>query len=157
MQVTASNPMVRLEGRTALVIHLGGALASHPQFFGERARPGNMLGKFYVLHRGHIFVPQIFIILSPLWHNSFFPSSPTPIPIALTPIVLCGSFPLHIRIGTHDARCPSRHVSCILFVSSLYHPAASPLCPSALFRPLCTYPPPSSPFPNPKAKPTSMM
>ncbi|KAN0094927.1 Protein of unknown function (DUF1688) domain containing protein [Tylopilus felleus] len=43
MQVTAANPMVGLDGRTALLVRLGTALTSHPQFFGEDARPGNML------------------------------------------------------------------------------------------------------------------
>ncbi|KAF8452342.1 hypothetical protein L210DRAFT_3608397 [Boletus edulis BED1] len=43
MQVNAANPMVGLDGRVALLVRLGGALASNPQFFGEDARPGNML------------------------------------------------------------------------------------------------------------------
>lgn len=45
MQVTDTNPMVGLDGRTALLVRLSAALASNPQFFGEDARPGNMLGE----------------------------------------------------------------------------------------------------------------
>ncbi|KAG8215936.1 hypothetical protein J3R82DRAFT_7910 [Butyriboletus roseoflavus] len=43
MQVSATNPMVGLQGRTALLIRLSTALTSNPQFFGHDARPGNML------------------------------------------------------------------------------------------------------------------
>ncbi|KAF8552274.1 DUF1688-domain-containing protein [Imleria badia] len=43
MQVTEANPMVGLDGRTELLVRLSAALASNPQFFGEDARPGNML------------------------------------------------------------------------------------------------------------------
>ena len=45
MQVSPSNPMVGLTGRTELLIHLATALTSNPQFFGSDARPGNLLGK----------------------------------------------------------------------------------------------------------------
>jgi hypothetical protein len=44
MQVSSSNPMVGLEGRTSLLVGLSTALKSNPQFFGQDARPGNMLG-----------------------------------------------------------------------------------------------------------------
>ncbi|KIJ62080.1 hypothetical protein HYDPIDRAFT_182886 [Hydnomerulius pinastri MD-312] len=43
MQVSSSNPMVGLEGRTSLLVNLSTALKSNPQFFGDDARPGNML------------------------------------------------------------------------------------------------------------------
>lgn len=45
MQVSASNPMVGLAGRTTLLVNLATALASNPRFFGQDARPGNLLGK----------------------------------------------------------------------------------------------------------------
>jgi len=43
-QVTSLNPLVGLEGRTALLNRLGNALEKHPEFFGaEVARPGNVV------------------------------------------------------------------------------------------------------------------
>ena len=44
LQVTESNPITGLEGRTGLLTRLGGALGNQ-QLFGVEARPGNMLGK----------------------------------------------------------------------------------------------------------------
>lgn len=43
MQVSSSNPMSGIEGRTGLLANLGLALKSQPGFFGDSARPGNML------------------------------------------------------------------------------------------------------------------
>ncbi|KIO28293.1 hypothetical protein M407DRAFT_71964 [Tulasnella calospora MUT 4182] len=43
MQVTSANPMSGIEGRTGLLANLGQALQSTPEFFGDSARPGNML------------------------------------------------------------------------------------------------------------------
>lgn len=43
-QVTESNPMVGLEGRTLLLVNLSKALSSNPEFFGQDARPGNIVG-----------------------------------------------------------------------------------------------------------------
>ena len=43
-QVTASNPMVGLEGRTSLLTNLSKALKANPQLFGDDGRPGNMVG-----------------------------------------------------------------------------------------------------------------
>jgi hypothetical protein len=45
MQVKESNPMVGLEGRASLLKNLGMALKASPQFFGEEARPGNLIGE----------------------------------------------------------------------------------------------------------------
>lgn len=43
-QVTSLNPLVGLEGRTALLQRLGTALEAHPEFFGaEVSRPGNVV------------------------------------------------------------------------------------------------------------------
>jgi hypothetical protein len=44
MQVNESNPMVGLEGRASLLTNLGKALEANPQFFGQDARPGNLIG-----------------------------------------------------------------------------------------------------------------
>ncbi|KAF5352291.1 hypothetical protein D9758_011926 [Tetrapyrgos nigripes] len=44
MQVSESNPLVGLEGRTSLLKNLSNALLDNPKFFGEVGRPGNMLG-----------------------------------------------------------------------------------------------------------------
>jgi len=43
MQVSDTNPMVGLEGRTSLLQNLSNALKSKPKFFGEDARPGNLI------------------------------------------------------------------------------------------------------------------
>lgn len=43
MQVNSSNVMVGLEGRVSLLSNLGAALQSNPKFFGEDARPGNII------------------------------------------------------------------------------------------------------------------
>ncbi|KIO21314.1 hypothetical protein M407DRAFT_29089 [Tulasnella calospora MUT 4182] len=48
MQVTSANPMSGIEGRTGLLANLGQALQSTPEFFGDSARPGNMLGGLLV-------------------------------------------------------------------------------------------------------------
>ncbi|ELU42313.1 urg3 [Rhizoctonia solani AG-1 IA] len=45
MQVSASNPMSGLEGRSNLLANLGGALSASPEIFGSDGRPGNLLGK----------------------------------------------------------------------------------------------------------------
>lgn len=44
LQVSATNPMDGLEGRTQLLIRLGQAM-DNQTFFGEDGRPGNMLGR----------------------------------------------------------------------------------------------------------------
>ena len=44
MQVSDSNPMVGIEGRTSLLINLSKALKESPQFFGSDGRPGNVIG-----------------------------------------------------------------------------------------------------------------
>jgi hypothetical protein len=44
LQVTESNPIDGLEGRTSLLLRLGDALQNQ-EVFGLEARPGNMLGK----------------------------------------------------------------------------------------------------------------
>jgi len=44
MQVSESNPMVGIEGRTSLLFNLGKALKASPEFFGEDGRPGNLIG-----------------------------------------------------------------------------------------------------------------
>lgn len=43
MQVSSSNVMVGLEGRTSLLSNLSAALKANPQFFGEDERPGNII------------------------------------------------------------------------------------------------------------------
>ncbi|KAG6809716.1 hypothetical protein H0H92_015037 [Tricholoma furcatifolium] len=67
MQVDGSNPMVGLEGRTALLTGLSDALKANPQFFGEDGRPGNMAdflaSESKIDSNGQRIVP-----LSALWH-----------------------------------------------------------------------------------------
>ena len=43
LQVSPTNPIDGLEGRSSLLIRLGAAL-DNQQFFGVDSRPGNMLG-----------------------------------------------------------------------------------------------------------------
>ncbi len=72
-QVTASNPLVGLEGRAALLRRLGHALQDQPELFGPQARPGHLFdllteGKKTILTRdildvlltglGHIWPAQ---------------------------------------------------------------------------------------------------
>jgi hypothetical protein len=45
MQVSDLNPMVGIQGRTALLFNLAAALKANPTFFGPDARPGNLIGK----------------------------------------------------------------------------------------------------------------
>lgn len=45
LQVSDSNPLAGLDGRAQLLIRLGDAL-ENKTYFGEEARPGNMLGPF---------------------------------------------------------------------------------------------------------------
>lgn len=44
LQVSASNPIAGLEGRTGLLVRLADALNNHT-YFGADGRPGNMLGR----------------------------------------------------------------------------------------------------------------
>jgi hypothetical protein len=53
MQVSDSNPLVGLEGRSSLLYRLGSALKESPQYFGSDSRPGNIVGNLnddYVLN-----------------------------------------------------------------------------------------------------------
>lgn len=65
MQVSNSNPMDGLEGRTGVLIRLGDALEKRDDFFGSEGRPGNMLGKAYCNveeeHVKLIFAHRLFI------------------------------------------------------------------------------------------------
>lgn len=44
-QATHANPMVGLDGRSALLNRLAGVLKRNTEYFGHAGRPGNMLGK----------------------------------------------------------------------------------------------------------------
>ncbi len=44
MQVSDSNPLVGLDGRSSLLINLSKALKANTKFFGTRARPGHLIG-----------------------------------------------------------------------------------------------------------------
>lgn len=45
MQHSEQNQLAGLEGRAGLLIRLSDALSNNPDFFGDNARPGNLLGK----------------------------------------------------------------------------------------------------------------
>ncbi|KAH9915146.1 DUF1688-domain-containing protein [Epithele typhae] len=58
MQVSDANPLVGLEGRASLLVNLGTALKSKPEFFGASARPGNIVDFLegqLVDGRAHVF------------------------------------------------------------------------------------------------------
>lgn len=44
MQVSSSNPMVGIDGRSSLLTNLSAALKANPIFFGANARPGGLVG-----------------------------------------------------------------------------------------------------------------
>lgn len=45
MQVSESNPMVGIEGRSSLLFNLSKALRTSPEFFGVAGRPGHVIGE----------------------------------------------------------------------------------------------------------------
>jgi hypothetical protein len=72
-QVSASNPLVGLEGRAALLRRLGQALHDQPEVFGEPGRPGHL---FDLLTRGqsgpaviraHDLLSVLLTSLAPIW------------------------------------------------------------------------------------------
>jgi hypothetical protein len=76
MQVTRTNPMTGLDGRTSLLTKLSAALQSNPLYFGHDARPGNLLDYLEVnsAHRGATRVVKITDLwdvlikgLAPIW------------------------------------------------------------------------------------------
>ena len=76
MQVTSTNPMTGLEGRTSLLIKLSAALQSSSLYFGQDARPGNMLDYLEAnsFHRGDKRVVRVEDLwdvlikgLAPIW------------------------------------------------------------------------------------------
>jgi len=81
-QVTDSNPIVGLQGRTTLLSNLASALNNNPTFFGQDARPGNIIDHLqHHLLITHNNPPQL--PLTALWHvlihglSSIWPSSTT--------------------------------------------------------------------------------
>ena len=69
-QVTASNPLIGLEGRAALLRRLGRALQDQPEIFGEPGRPGNLFnlltaGKSTV--QAHDLLSLLLTSLSAIW------------------------------------------------------------------------------------------
>ena len=56
LQVTETNYLNGLDGRLGLLTRLAGALSNNAELFGTDARPGNMLGQYFVdpiTHCGH--------------------------------------------------------------------------------------------------------
>ncbi|EPQ50303.1 DUF1688-domain-containing protein [Gloeophyllum trabeum ATCC 11539] len=66
MQVTESNPMVGIEGRASLLANLSKALRKNSEFFGEEARPGNMLD--FLERNSRIDGSTRKVHVSSLWH-----------------------------------------------------------------------------------------
>lgn len=108
MQVTASNPMVGIEGRSSLLQNLSGALKSSPGFFGADARPGNLVGK-----------PNVPLTFSPIpdERQIFWSQSPSSRETqGVSPLPPCGlvlskasplSGPRHVRrwVVSHSEMC----------------------------------------------------
>ncbi|KAK6992170.1 hypothetical protein R3P38DRAFT_3087200 [Favolaschia claudopus] len=65
-QVSESNPMVGLEGRTALLARLADALRASPQFFGSDARPGGLVA--HLKTQSTTSNGQTEIPMTALWH-----------------------------------------------------------------------------------------
>jgi hypothetical protein len=74
LQVTSSNPIDGLEGRTNLLLRLAQALQNQ-EVFGLEARPGNMLGRQHVLSTRHWLTKQTTSSLTPPRKPHRFPSS----------------------------------------------------------------------------------
>ncbi|KAG8695358.1 hypothetical protein FRC08_007876 [Ceratobasidium sp. 394] len=66
MQVSASNPMSGLEGRSNLLANLGNALSASPEMFGADGRPGNMLD--FLQKEGRNKDGKTYVNMSVLWH-----------------------------------------------------------------------------------------
>ncbi|KAJ3784698.1 hypothetical protein GGU10DRAFT_21352 [Lentinula aff. detonsa] len=81
MQVSDSNPIIGLQGRTSLLQNLSHALSSSPDFFGEDGRPGNMLD--FLEKQSKLQGTTRLVPLSALWHvlidglNPIWPESRT--------------------------------------------------------------------------------
>ena len=69
-QVSASNPLIGLDGRAALLRRLGRALEAQPEIFGQPGRPGNL---FTLLTKGkaalqvHDLLAVLLTSLAPIW------------------------------------------------------------------------------------------
>ncbi|KAJ3994905.1 hypothetical protein F5050DRAFT_1800477 [Lentinula boryana] len=66
MQVSESNPIIGLQGRTSLLQNLSHALSSNPDFFGKDGRPGNMLD--FLEKESKLQGTTRLVPLSALWH-----------------------------------------------------------------------------------------
>ncbi|KAF8800155.1 DUF1688-domain-containing protein [Phlegmacium glaucopus] len=66
MQVSESNPMVGIEGRTSLLFNLGKALKGNTQFFGIDGRPGNIVD--FLEGEARLVGTNKVIPLAALWH-----------------------------------------------------------------------------------------
>lgn len=66
MQVSSTNPMSGLEGRTNLLIRLGTALQSNEKMFGQDARPGNMID-YLISHPATVASAVPIVPLPILW------------------------------------------------------------------------------------------
>jgi hypothetical protein len=72
-QVSASNPLVGLEGRAALLRRLGQALQNQPEVFGEPGRPGHLFDLLTreqsgpAVIRAHDLLSVLLTALAPIW------------------------------------------------------------------------------------------
>ena len=72
-QVSASNPLVGLDGRAALLRRLGQALQDQPKVFGEPGRPGHLFDLLtreqtgHAVIRAHALLSVLLTALAPIW------------------------------------------------------------------------------------------
>ncbi|KAI0158002.1 DUF1688-domain-containing protein [Hypoxylon sp. FL1284] len=101
MQSRPGNDVAGLEGRAQLLIRLGGALASKPDFFGDEGRPGNMID--YLLAHPTTQASSTPIVVLPVMWNvlmsglaPIWPRSRTAIDgVSLGDAWPCSSMPQH--------------------------------------------------------------
>lgn len=55
-QVSDSNPMLGVDSRAGLLRSLGRSLLAHPDVFGPEGRPGNLVGRAFILQHEKILV-----------------------------------------------------------------------------------------------------
>ncbi|KAF5374099.1 hypothetical protein D9615_008836 [Tricholomella constricta] len=103
MQVTPSNPMVGLEGRTSLLTNLSAALQASPEFFGAAGRPGHIVDFLESQSKLDPATGIRTVHVSALWHvlieglNPIWPSRHTLASKALGDVWPCAA--LHTPAG----------------------------------------------------------
>jgi hypothetical protein len=108
MQVSQSNPMDGLEGRSSLLIRLSKTLQESPEFFGQDARPGNIIDFLQTQAVNISDTTKPTIPIAALWHilvyglNSIWPPSRTSLnDVSLGDVWPCGALSAS-QLGSSD-------------------------------------------------------